>query len=544
MKINILVGMLLCAVVNAETVLIHNFTGHSVNDKTHATFDAMLIRDGRVVTVGKQTELVKNKHDKKIDLTGQFVLPGIIDAHGHVMGLGEEQRQVDLRGSNSVDEALQRIAAYAKAHPEEKWILGRGWNQVLWTSKQFPTAADLDRIVNDRPVYLERIDGHAAWINSVAIKKAQLHKNTVIAAGGDMTRLANGEPAGVLIDNAMPLVAKHLPPNNAQKRRETLIVATKLLASLGITGTHDAGVSVDDFSLYEELAKKKQLPIRIYAMFSGDAKNAEQVLAQGPRAHLYNDMLDFRSMKLYGDGALGSRGALLLEDYSDQTGNRGLAVQDKATLTRLTQIANHYGWQVNVHAIGDAANRTVLDIFAGLPAKENPRALRHRIEHAQIITLADIPRFAELNVIASMQPIHATSDMNMAEDRLGNERIKGGYAWRKLLNSGARIASGSDFPVELANPFLGLYAAVTRQDQVGNPPNGWYGEEKLSRAEALRTFTYDAAYAGHSEDRLGSLDAGKWADFIVIDRDYFSVPEKDIATTKVLQTWVAGKRVY
>ncbi len=544
MKKTIFFALVIASASQADVTLIKNFTGYSVNAEGQKTFTAMLLEHGKIKAVGTLAEFDTIKADHIIDLQGQFVLPGLIDAHGHVSGLGEEQRQVDLRGTVSVDDALQRIQRYAEKHPNEKWIIGRGWNQVLWPDKQFPTAAQLDRAVRDRPAYLERVDGHAVWVNTAALQKARLNADTKSPLGGDIMRDEKRMPSGVLIDNAMALVTKHLPPNDGKARRETLKIATELLASQGITGAHDAGISVDDFALYEQLAQRKQLPIRIYAMLAGDAKNSEDILAQGPRKQLYNDHLDFRAIKLFGDGALGSRGAFLLEDYSDQNGNRGLVVQDKSTLMRLAVTANHYGWQVAVHAIGDGANRTALEVFAALPRKDNPLSRRHRIEHAQVISLADIPRFAELGVIASVQPTHATSDMNMAEDRLGNERIKGAYAWRKLLSSGARIASGSDFPVELSNPFLGLYAAFTRQDLEGNPPNGWYGEEKLSRAEALRTFTYDAAFAGHAEDRVGSLDKNKWADFIVVDRDFFNATEKEVAQTKVQQTWVAGKRVF
>ena len=545
-KSGILLALLMFAsVAQGEDILWRYVNGYSVGASGLQRFDSFLVHDGRIRAIGDYAAVKAAAGDAaEVDGEGQTVLPGLIDAHGHVMKLGELLQRVDLRGCQSLDEALQRIGIFARAHPELPWIVGRGWNQVLWPGQAFPTAAALDKIVGDRPAFLERIDGHAVWVNSRALQAAGITAATKDPDGGRILRDAHGVPAGVLVDNAKDMMEAFLPVADAGQRRATLALALDRLAQLGMTGVHDPGISPEDFALYEQLAQQEKLPLRVYAMLSATTPNLDELLRNGPRAHLYSDRLDLRSLKIYADGALGSRGAALLADYEDTPGQKGLLLTPPAELQRIALLANSLGWQVSVHAIGDAANREVLDAFATMPASTHPREQRHRIEHAQVIALSDIPRFARLGVIASMQPTHATSDKNMAEARVGSERIKGAYAWRRMLDSGARLALGSDFPTELPNPFLGLYAAVTRQDLDGQPPGGWYGDQKLTRVEALRGFTLDAAYAGHAEDRIGSLEVGKWADFIVIDRDYFTVPERQIADIKVLQTWVAGKRVW
>jgi predicted amidohydrolase YtcJ len=345
----------------------------------------------------------------------------------------------------------------------------------------------------------------------------------------------------VFIDKAMDLVAAHVPAPTKADYRSAVRRAIEQLLALGITGVHDAGADITQAEVYMAMADDGELGLRIYAMLANAGANLDAI--GKPIVAYGNDRLDIRSVKIYVDGALGSRGAAMLEPYSDDPENLGLAFVDEGQLAAAVSKANGMGFQVGVHAIGDRGNRLVLDTYEDVQ-NGAPSALRNRVEHAQIIALEDIPRFAELGVIASMQPVHATSDMNMAEDRVGPERITGGYGWRKLLDSNAIIASGSDFPVELPNPFHGLHAAVSRQDRNNLPGGGWYADEAMTRAEALRSFTLDAAFAAHQEGRLGSLEPGKWADFIIIDRDYFEIPVDQIDDIRVLETWVAGKRAY
>lgn len=530
----------------AETVVVRNVRGYTLHgagqNAAIRPFSGMIVVDGRVqqlLTADPAASTLKGA--TIVDGGGKTALPGLIDAHGHVLGLGQERLQADFRGSPSLPDALARAKAFAAANPRNPWVLGGGWNQALWAGKQFPTAGDLDAAISDRPAALTRIDGHAVWVNSRALQIAAITRDTPDPKGGQIVRDARGEATGILVDTAMDLIDRHIPKATDADIKRALTAAMNELAALGLTGVHDAGIDARQYRLYDQLGAEGALPVRIYAMLS-DSKEARDIIGSGPKASLYDDRLQMSSVKSLIDGALGSRGAALLSDYSDQPHHHGLMLYTPAELRALAQLTASKGWQLNVHAIGDAGNRLVLDTFESALTREQRLALRPRIEHAQVISLEDIPRFAQLGVIASMQPTHATSDMNMAEDRVGAERIKGAYAWRTLLDAGARLAGGSDFPVELPNPFLGLYAAITRQDSEGNPPDGWYPQQKLSREEALRLFTLDAAYAARMETSTGSLEPGKWADFILIDRDYFKAPQNEIDDIKVVATYVAGKK--
>lgn len=539
----LLIGTALALPAAGATLVVHNVRVYTPVGKEVREYTGLVIRDGKVerlLEAGATLPAVAGT--ERIDGGGKTVLPGLIDAHGHVLGLGQLKLQADLRGSASVTEATGRMQRFAAANPTDRWVIGHGWNQVLWPGKQFPTARDLDRAVSDRPAVLSRVDGHAVWANTRALQIAGISRETKDPAGGQIVRDASGEATGVLVDAAMTLVEKHIPAPTDDELQRALRAAMMDVASLGLTGVHDAGISTRDYAAYRALGAAKRLPIRIYAMLS-DSESARATIKEGPKGAEFDDRLQMRAVKSWVDGALGSRGATMLQDYSDQPHHRGLALYTPAEIAVLTRLTATHGWQLNVHAIGDAGNRLTLDTFEHEMTAAQRKSLRPRVEHAQIITLSDIPRFAKLDVIASIQPTHATSDMNMAEDRVGAERIKGAYAWRTLLNEGARLAGGSDFPVELPNPFLGLYAAVTRQDRDGKPPGGWYGDQKLTRAEALRLFTIDAAYAGFMEARVGSLEPGKWADFIILDRDYFKVPESEIDDIRVVATYVAGEKV-
>jgi predicted amidohydrolase YtcJ len=522
--------------------LLHNVSGYTPTQSGVRQFSVLVIADdGRIVAVGDEALLAEHAGAERIDGLGRYVLPGLTDAHAHVYGLGFLAISLNITGVASVADAVASIDKYAASKPHAKWIQGRGWNQVLWPVKEFPKAADIDAVVDDRPVWLRRIDGHAGWANSMALDIAGIDNDTTDPIGGRIVRDASGKATGVLIDNAMNLVKSHIPAPDKDDVRAAILSANLHLLSLGMTGVHDADISIREAEVYMSLADDGELALRVYAMLNGAAKNIDALGA--PIKRYGDDRLDIAAVKIYADGALGSRGAALLEPYSDDTENRGLQRKTAAELEAFTNNANSKGFQVGIHAIGDLGNRMALDAFASVQGGK-PSPLRNRIEHAQIIALDDIPRFAELGVIASMQPTHASSDMNMAEDRIGPERILGGYAWRRLLDSGAVVASGSDFPIENPNPWHGLYAAVTRQNRAGEPAGGWYADQAMTRAEALHSFTLAAAYAAHAEDRLGSLEPGKWADFIVVDRDYFEIPESEIDDIQVLETWVGGERVY
>ncbi|MBC7984497.1 MAG: amidohydrolase [Candidatus Obscuribacterales bacterium] len=528
----------------AGTLVVRNVRGYTPSPTGMQSFSTLVVVDGRVhQLLGPAENIVAERNAVVIDGRGKTLLPGLIDAHGHVLNFGRERVQVNLRGSNSIAEAQKRIRLFGANNSQDAWVLGRGWNQVLWTAKKFPTAGDLDAAIPDRPALMWRVDGHAIWVNSRALKLAGINATTQSPSGGQIIRDSSGNATGVFVDAANDLILKHLPQSTSSDDKRALRAAMIDLVSQGLTGVHDAGIDLNQYRLYRELGAARELPLRIYAMLA-DSEAARATLRAGPKPPEFEDRLQMRAIKAWIDGALGSRGAAMLADYSDRPSLRGTFLYTREQLHSLTQLAAGSGWQVNVHAIGDAGNRSVLDIFERAMTAEQRRTLRPRIEHAQVVALSDIARFQQLDVIASLQPTHATSDMNMAEERVGHVRIQGAYAWRKLLSTGARLAGGSDFPVELANPFDGLYAAITRQDAKGNPPGGWYGEGRLTREEALRLFTIDAAYAGHQEDSTGSLAPGKWADFILIDRDYFAVASSEIQKIRVTATYVAGEKVW
>ncbi|WP_230425615.1 amidohydrolase [Spartinivicinus ruber] len=528
----------------AKELLIYNLNGYFLEKNQWQSFKAIHLNEGKVKAVyPNQADIPKTFQGKRLNGEGQTMLPGLIDAHGHIKGYALAKLQINLRNTISATDAVNKVMAYSTKHPHLQWLQGRGWNQVLWAGKQFPTAAMLDAVIKDRPIWLRRVDGHAGWANTKAMKIAGINRTTPDPDGGQIVRDSKGNPTGIFIDNAMDLISQYIPETSLQEELSLLPEALKRLAKVGLTSVHDAGINSQTATAYKTLVKQAQLPIRVYAMLSGSSKDYDQLLQAGPFESA-NDYLTIRSVKLFFDGALGSRGAALHTSYTDKKNHKGLLLYSPKQLLQLAKQAQHNGFQVNIHAIGDRGNSEALNIFQQLSPLNPHSSLRHRIEHAQVIQLEDIPRFAKLNIIPSMQPIHATSDKNMAEDRLGPQRIKGAYAWRKLTNHNALIAGGSDFPVEPANPFYGIHAAVTRQDHNNQPSKGWYPEEKLTVAEALKLFTYNAAYAAHQENKVGNLRPGYWADFILLDRDPFTTQKQTLWQTKVLATWVAGKPVY
>lgn len=526
------------------SLLLHNARIYTVNTKQPET-EAMLIRGGKVVVVGKSADLIHRfPKIKRVDAKGKTVIPGLIDAHAHLMGLGESLMSANLVATQSKSEIIQRLQAFAAQQTEGEWILGRGWDQNDWPDKQFPTAQDLDEAFPNRPVWLVRIDGHAGWTNTAALRRlAEDPAKLLEPEGGKIYRDQKGGPTGIFIDNAMALVERRIPQPTEAMLNRALQMAIQNCISLGLTGIHDAGTSVETLNRYKKAIDRNQFDLRVYAMADGPLAAFEFLLRKGAVMN-YGHKLTMRSVKMYMDGALGSRGAAMLTDYSDDAGNRGLLLTQENYFREVVEKAVRAGIQVNTHAIGDRANRIVLEVYEAIQKQYPRKEWRNRVEHAQIVALSDIPRFSKNGIIASMQPTHATSDMPWAQDRVGPERIQGGYVWQALLKSKAKLALGSDFPVELVNPMLGFYAAITRQDAEGNPLQGWFPDQKLSRMEALRGFTLDAAYAAFQENVLGSLEAGKWADFVILDRDIMTVSPKEVLETKVLETWIAGRRVY
>jgi hypothetical protein len=499
--------------------------------------------DGRLLAVGQAETLLQRWPDvEPVDADGRTVIPGLIDAHAHLMGLGFALLNADLAGADSVEEVLARLRRHAENLPDGAWLRGRGWDQTRWESGEFPTAADLDDAFPDRPVLLDRVDGHAAWANTAAMRRVERDlTGDWQPEGGHVHRDADGRPTGVFIDKAAAVFDDAIPPPGEAEKALALDRALAHMAAHGLTGVHDAGTSLDTLRrlLHREAAGK--LTIRVHALADGDAGALEALCRLGP---VDTPRVTARGVKFYADGALGSRGAALLDDYHDDPGNRGLLFESDEAMQRLVDKAMGCGMQLAIHAIGDRANRQVIDVLTAGQRRFPDNPGRHRIEHAQIVHPDDIPRIAEAGLIASMQPTHATSDMRWAADRLGDERLFGAYAWQRMRQAGARLAFGSDFPVEKVDPMLGLYAAVTRQDVDGEPPGGWLPDQRVTMQVALEGFTVDAAWAGFAEDDVGSLEIGKYADFVVLDRDPFAVDAGDIPDIRVLRTVVGGETVY
>jgi len=515
-------------------------------DETHPLADAMTVRGGKVQFVGSSGAALalKGPSTRVIDLGGRTVIPGMVDAHAHLLGLGQSLRNVNLVGARSYDEVIARVVSFAKGQPAGSWILGRGWDQNQWGDTRFPTHEALSRALPNNPVWLTRVDGHAGLANAAAMRAAGVTAASVDPSGGRIERTATREPTGVFVDNAKSLVERSIPEPTREDTRKAITAAITESQRWGLVGLHDAGESRATIDLMEEMAKAGQIPFRLYVMVSDDSAAITHYLARGPQSGLYDNHLWIRAFKLYADGALGSRGAALLEPYSDDPNNRGLLLSAPAHIQEVASRALRGGFQVNTHAIGDRGNRVVLDAYEAA-LKANPTAdHRFRVEHAQILNHDDIPRFAELGVIPSMQAVHQTSDMYWAGSRLGLGRLLGAYAWRSLLNTGVVVPNGSDFPVEAVNPLLSFHSAVSRQDAENWPAAGWMPEQRMTRDEALKSMTIWPAYAAFQEATMGSLSPGKLADFVVLDRDIMTVPERDILGTNVLATYIGGQAVY
>jgi predicted amidohydrolase YtcJ len=522
--------------------LVENVNGYTLRDGRLVRFNALWIGDdGRVRQLLERGER-RPQTRYLIDGRGRTMLPGLIDAHGHVMGLGMGAIQLDLSDTNSLAEAQQRIRAYAAANPTPRWVIGRGWNQERWNLGRFPTAADLAGLAGDRPIYLERVDGHAGWANDAAMREAGITAATQAPSGGRIERTGRN-PSGIFVDAAMPLIERAVPPALPVTRDRAFQRAQEILLSNGLTAVADMGTGVDDWNVFRRAGDAGQLNVRILSYASG-IDNLLAIAGTRPTPWLYDQRLRMIGVKLYLDGALGSRGAWLKLPYRDAPGQRGLPLVTDTVLKNLMSRAAMDNFQVAVHAIGDQANALLLDAINEL-ADTYRGDRRWRIEHAQIVDPADLPRFARHGVIASMQPVHQTSDRLMAEARMGLDRLGGAYAWRSMLANNVPLAFGSDFPVENPNPFHGLAAAISREDAQGQPPGGWLPEQRVTLIQAFDAFTRGAAYAGFAEGQIGSLEPGRQADFIFIDRDIFNgLGQREIRETRVLETYVGGRKVW
>jgi predicted amidohydrolase YtcJ len=516
------------------------------SDDTRPVVEAVAVAGGKVLFAGNAAGAMalKGAATRVLDLGGRTVIPGMIDAHGHVAGLGDALHIVDLTGTTTYDEVVARVAERAKKTPKGQWVLGRGWDQNDWGDTRFPTHDKMTAAVPDHPVYIVRVDGHAGLANLKALQAAGVTAATQDPSGGHIERNADGSPSGVFVDNAQGLVRRAIPRQTRDDVKLAITDAVREAQRWGLSGVHDAGASATALDVYEELAKSGQMKFRLYAMISDDAPTVDAWFKRGPLTDAYAGSLWVRSIKLYSDGALGSRGAALLEPYSDDAKNIGLLVSAPAHIQDVATRALKAGFQINTHAIGDRGNRLVLDAYEAALKAVPTADHRFRVEHAQILNFDDVPRFARLGVIPSMQASHQTSDMYWAGARLGAQRLLGAYAWRSLLNTGVVVPNGSDFPVEQVNPLISFHSAVSRQDARDWPPGGWYPAERMTREEALKSITIWAAYAGFQEKVLGSLTPGKYADFVVLDQDIMRVPPELLLNTKVLQTWVGGTKVY
>jgi predicted amidohydrolase YtcJ len=510
-------------------------------DEYNSTAEAIAIQGTKILGVGTGKEILSRfKTQDTIDLNGKTVLPGFIDAHGHLLGLGDALQRLNLVGTTSLQQVIEMVKE--KVQQENAWIFGRGWDQNDWEVKEFPTHKILDEVAGNKFIVLRRIDGHATWVNQNVLTLARITRDTPDPDGGKILRDENGNPTGILLDNAETLIQEVLPARTDEEIVHSLTLAVAECAKLGLTEVHDMGVDIKTLNAYVQLLNAGKLPIRVYAAIDGIGETWNFFLQNGPVID-YENKISIRAIKLYMDGALGSRGAALIAPYSDDPLNRGLTYMSEDSLRTLCVQALERGFQVCTHAIGDRANHIVLNAYEDV-LKNNSSDVRFRVEHCQVLDTNDIPRFKKLGIIPSMQPSHATSDGWWAEQRIGNERIKGAYAWRTILNAHSIIPAGSDFPVESPNPLWGFFAAVTRAGRDNYPANGWYGNQKMTRDEAAKAFTIWGAYAAFQENWKGTIEGGKVADFTILSDDIMTISQEKILTTEVEMTIVGGKVVY
>jgi predicted amidohydrolase YtcJ len=533
--------------IEPATLIVHNAQVYTVNT-AQPTAEAIAVRGDRIVLVGNNDAALglRGANTRVIDGRGATLVPGLHDSHGHFTGLGASLQVLRLRGTSSYDQIVEMVRARAATARPGEWIEGRSWDQNDWPVKDWPTHHKLTAAAPNNPVYLTRVDGHAALVNKAALDAAGITRATPDPAGGRIIRDPLGEPAGVLIDNAQGLVATKIPAVSAARLDDQILLADAEARRLGLSSVHDAGTNPVTVAAYKRLIDAGTLKTRLYVMLRGPMAMLEPEFKKGPVINYANHHLSVRAIKIGADGALGSRGAALLEPYTDEPGVSGFMTTSPEEMYAQTLAASRAGFQTCIHAIGDRGNRVTMDVFERVQQEvPGARDLRMRNEHAQILDAAEIPRFARLNVIASMQATHATSDMPWVPARIGPDRTEeGAYVWQRLMKTGVVLANGSDFPVEEPNPMLGFYAAITRQDPAGQPPGGWMPQERLSREEMLKSFTWNAAYASHAEKDLGSLEAGKLADMVLLDKNVMTVEPREILSAQALVTIIGGEVVY
>ena len=524
-----------CSSQKQADLIVHNARVYTVDDK-FSVAEAFAVKDGKILEVGNSEDILNKYSGEQIDAGGKTIYPGFIDGHSHFYNYGRGLQNADLTGTKSWDEILEKLKVFSKENPNG-WIVGHGWDQNDWDIKQFPDNQRLNELFPGRPVILSRIDGHAAIANKVALDIAQI-KSGLIVSGGEIETI-NGKLTGILVDNAEALVYSRIPDASEIQVKEALLDAQKNCFAVGLTSVTDCGINYRLIQMIDELQKSKELKMRIYGMLSDNKENFDYLFKNGA---FKTDRLNVRSFKVYADGALGSRGACLLQPYSDKTSSSGFLLSDKKHYAKVAQLIADKGFQMNTHAIGDSANREILKVYAKVLKGKNDR--RWRIEHAQVVNQADFKLFGENNVIPSVQSTHATSDMYWAGDRLGPDRIKGAYAFKQLMDQNGWLILGTDFPVENINPMYTFYSAVVRKDMKGYPARGFQMENALSREEALRGMTIWAAKGNFEEKEKGSIEPGKFADFVILDQDLMKAAEAELFKANVLKTYINGENVY
>ncbi len=533
----ILSAMISCSNKNQVDLIVTNANVYTV-DNAFSKAESFAVKSGKIVAVGTESEILEKYTSSQVfNAEGKFVYPGFNDAHCHFNGYAVNLMQyADLRGTTSPEEIYERL----KQHHEKfggEWILGRSWDQNDWEVQEFPDKARLDELFPDIPVYLVRVDGHAGWCNSKTLKMAGVTADSKVSGG--QVVMQNGQPTGILVDNAMGLVGEFIPEINTEQQEKGLLEAQANCFAAGLTSVTDCGLSKGTVLLMEKMQNQGELKIRINAMLNPSEENFETFVKNGPKQ---GERLVINTIKIYADGALGSRGALLLKEYSDDPGNSGLQIETQEYYDKICQLAYDNNFIVATHAIGDSANRLMLNTYGKFLKEKNDR--RWRIEHSQIINPDDFKKFAEFSIVPSVQATHCTSDMSWAGERLGEERLKGAYAYQTLLNQNGWLPNGTDFPVENIEPLFTFFASVFRTDHTGWPEAGWHIEEGLSREQTLCSMTIWAAKASFEENQKGSIEPGKFADFVILDTDLMSAAPEDVLKAKIESTWVNGEKVY